>query len=830
MLCLDGEIIMDTKAIETYVENFINSNSDGVFPSLAGDNDAINHFMHNTARRLIIYFDKFMSGHASKDVFLCSLRNYLLVFQNEIAVPEGLIPSENEYGIMRNAEGKYYANLELPDYIDSFFVDQAFQRKKVAVDTEKQKDNFYGNNAYIYNLTHYKEFKSLEQKLAVFGALNTPEGYTTLVSLPTGGGKSLITQTMAYQQQGLTIVIVPTVSLAIDQVRNAKNNVKHNADDEIFCYYSGIELERKNALRNAIKSETARLLFISPEALIRNTEFVSMINEANTKKYLKNLIVDEAHIVIEWGDFFRVDYQCLEPWRNELLAINSQLRTVLLSATYTKVAVAKLKQMFASTDKWIEIRCDALRREPRYLLVKAKSYSDKNRKMIELVKKLPHPMVVYINSPKEAEEIKKSLVAAGLDNLETFTGNTKSAERERIIKDWTDNKIDLIIATSAFGVGVDKGDVRTVLHLYIPDTPNQYYQELGRGGRDGLVSLSVMCINPVDDIDSAYGRMNVVLKPETIWKRWVFMYKSPKTSWFKGMITIDTSVKPKEGVNDEGNALDIQWNVYVILLLRRHNLISIKSMVYDADKESYKIRIDILEDALRSESLDVPPIITDIRDKESAGFEKEIKRIKNGIDFSERICWSEMFYSTYDKVSMYCGGCAKHKYPEMMEEGKFPLLLPVREPKKTISAELNKLCQGENEVLVIGEEDDYSLMNRYISAGASIIIVEDTSIDSDFDLILNMNKQSNVMILGIKEYRDLCSQGSAYYISGGVIALYNSGADKAYEFCSTLRKYKNTDMRLIHIVKEDYFIQKVQKPISAMVEGPKIDSYILERM
>ena len=490
----------------------------------------------------------------------------------------------------------------------------------------------------------------------------------------------------------------------------------------------------------------------------------------------------------------------------------------------------KLKQMFASTDKWIEVRCDALRKEPRYVLVKAKSYSDKKRKMIELVKKLPHPMVVYINSPKEAEEIKKALIAAGLDNLETFTGNTKSAERERIIKDWTDNKIDLIIATSAFGVGVDKGDVRTVLHLYIPDTPNQYYQELGRGGRDGLVSLSVMCINPVDDIDSAYGRMNVVLKPETIWKRWMFMYKSPKTSWFKGMITIDTSVKPKEGVNDDGNAMDIQWNVYVILLLRRHNLISIKSMVYDADKESYKIHIDILEDALRSESLDVPQIITDIRDKESAGFEKEIKRIKNGIDFSERICWSEMFYSTYDKVSMYCGGCAKHKYPEMMEEGKFPLLLPVKEPKKTISAELNKLCQGENEVLVIGEEDDYSLMNRYISAGASIIVVEDTSIESDFDLILNMNKQSNVMILGIKEYRDLCSQGSAYYISGGVVALYNSGADKAYEFCSTLRKYKNSDMRLIHIVKEDYFVQKVQKPISAMVEGPKIDSYILERM
>ncbi len=820
---------MDTKVIETYVENYINGSAGGSMPEILGEYSAINYFRYNTVKRLLICFDKYKFGIASKDVFLCSLRNYLLVFQNEISVPEGMISPDNEYGIIKNADGLYYASLEMPNYINSFFVNQAFQRKKVGNDAEKQKEIFYGNNAYIYNLTHYKEFKSLEQKLAVFGALNTPEGYTTLVSLPTGGGKSLITQTMAYQKEGLTIVIVPTVSLAIDQVRNAKNNIKHNTDNEIFCYYSGIELERKNALRNAIKAEIARLLFISPEALIRNTEFVNMIAEANAKKYLKSLIIDEAHIVIEWGNFFRVDYQFLEPWRKELLVVNSQLRTVLLSATYTKMAVEKLKQMFATTGKWIEVRCDALRREPRYMLVKAKSYSDKRRKMIELVKKLPHPMVVYINSPKEAEEIKKALVSAGLDSLETFTGNTKSDERERIIKDWTENKIDLIIATSAFGVGVDKGDVRTVLHLYIPDTPNQYYQELGRGGRDGLVSLSVMCINPVDDIESAYGRMSVVLKPETIWKRWVYMYKSPKTSWFKGMVTIDTSVKPKEGT-DEGNALDIQWNVYVILLLRRHNLISIKSMVYDASNESYKIRIDILDDSLRSESLIVPQIITDIRDKESVGFEKELKRIKNGIEFSDRICWSEMFYSTYDKVSMYCGGCTKHQYPEMMEEGKFPLLLPVKEPKKIITPELNKLCQGENEVLVLGEADDFSLMNRYVSAGASIIVVEDTGIENGFDLILNMNKQSNVMVIGIKEYRELCTQGSSYYISGGVVALYNSGADKAYEFCSTLRKYKNNDIRLIHIVKDDYYIQKVQKPISAMVEGPKIDSYILERM
>lgn len=217
---------MDTKIIETYVEKYINGNDGDVMPAFMGKNSAIDSFRYNTAKRLVINFDKFQTGVANKDVFLCSLRNYLLVFQNEISIPDGMILSDNEYGIIKNADGLYYASLEMPEYIDSFFVDQVFLRKKVGTEAERQKDVFYGYNAFIYNLAQhkYREFKSLEQKLAVFGALNMPEGYTTLVSLPTGGGKSLITQTMAYQQEGLTIVIVPTVSLAIDQVRNAKNN------------------------------------------------------------------------------------------------------------------------------------------------------------------------------------------------------------------------------------------------------------------------------------------------------------------------------------------------------------------------------------------------------------------------------------------------------------------------------------------------------------------------------------------------------------------------------------------------------------------------------
>lgn len=835
MFCLDGEEIMEQNNLEIYVELYLNNklSETDIVPELPAGSTRIVKFRYNTAKRLIKSYQKYKVGLVSKDVFLCSLRNYLVVFQNEVKLDKNELLLNNKYGIYENSDGKYFASLELPDGINENFVKQAFQRNLVEVDNMNDEDIFYGTNAYIYNLTGFREFKSLDQKIAVYGALNTPDGFTTLVSLPTGGGKSLITQTMSYQQQGLTIVVVPTVSLAIDQVRTAKQNINHDTGDEIFCYYSGIEFERKQALENAIQQEKARLLFISPEALIRNSEFKDMIVKANTKKYLKNLIIDEAHIVIEWGDFFRVDYQCLEPWRNGLVAGNAQLRTFLLSATFTKNTVYNLKQMFSQGDKWIEIRCDALRHEPRFILYKAKSFSHKRKMMVELIKKLPHPMVVYVNSPKEAESIRTVLTEDGINNLETFTGNTKSAERERIIKDWTNDEIDLIVATSAFGVGVDKGDVRTVLHLYIPDTPDQYYQELGRGGRDGLASLSVMCVEPQQDIDSAFKRMGKVLSSDKIWGRWKSMYGSQTSLWHKGMVTLDTSIKPiynSTDDNSEVSDIDIQWNVYVILLLRRYNLLNIKDMIYDAQKEYYRIRVEILEESLRNETQEIPNIITVIRDKEAKRFEAGMKKITGSIEHSKRLCWSEMFYSTYDKVSEYCAGCNQHEKVELMEKNKFPLLLPVKEPHREITAELNSLYQKSEEVLLIGEEGDFTLANTFMKRGASIIVVDSTEIGKNFDLILNMNKRSNIMVISLKEYRELSMQNSDYYISGGVIALYEPDNNNKYERYITLKKYQNKKVRIVHLMAEDYYLAQVQKPISSVIDGPKIDSYILGRM
>ena len=353
--------------IKEQIEECIQKILDNELGGISADNcpkDGIEKYRYMTAFRLSKFVKMYRARRISKDDLLISLRNYLLVFQTSVHLPEDIDIQDNPYGLRTDSEGLCYATLNLPDYMNTDIIKQGFMEDYIA--PKKDERYFLGVTPNIYRLTGFKKFKSIRQKLAVNGALNMPEGYTALVSLPTGGGKSLITQTMAYQKKdGLTITVVPTVSLAMDQVRVAKDNIKVAMESEIACYYSDLSKEEKRSIIDRIKNRKLRLLFISPEALIKNEVFKQVIDVANDSGYLRNLIIDEAHIVIEWGNFFRVDYQCLEPWRNNLYEKNSKLKTVLLSATYEKNTVKILQSMFATGDKWIEIRCDALRRIKR---------------------------------------------------------------------------------------------------------------------------------------------------------------------------------------------------------------------------------------------------------------------------------------------------------------------------------------------------------------------------------------------------------------------------------------------------------------------------------
>lgn len=806
---------MDKEYIVREIEKIINNEQSNIaWDSVPKTTSMLDEYLKNVAIRLAKTYEKYVEGECGAAEYLIALRSFMLSYQVPIRFEEAnTFQDLDQYGIYCDVSGrKYYAVYDTPQYVPrKKFVSDAFVDINSTIPERKSKYNLK-TNAFIERMTGFKYFKSLEQKLCVFGALNTPKAYTTLVSLPTGGGKSLVTQVLGYENKGLSIVIVPTVSLAIDQERAARDNIKGAQENEFFCYYSGVENFEK--IKRSIEERTARLLFISPEALIKNEQFGQIISKANADRYLQNIIIDEAHIAVAWGDFFRVDYQCLSPWRNELLKVNPDIRTFLLSATYRDDTVESLKQMFAIEDRWLEIRCDSLRKEPHFIFIKSENYSDKRNKIAEMVKLLPHPMILYVNAPYEANKWKLYLEGKGFGNVHTFTGETKSDERKRLIDSWSQNEFDLMIATSAFGVGVDKPDVRSVIHLYMPESADTYYQELGRGGRDGLPCLSVMCIEE-DDINSAFNHVSKVLTTEKFWGRWWSMYRNPNNQWQGGSIAIMASTKPnynKINYFEEGNDTDEKWNINVLLLLNRRKQIKIVGLNLDAENR-YIFTIKILNDVITQDTDLAKEVFEEIRKEESLKSQNAFSVIRNSVEKSDRLCWSEMFFETYPLVSECCPGCNNHENKIITEANRFPLVVDVRGPEKEITDEMKEFFSNTNEAVYVTDALPMELIQKYLP---NVVVCDSLDDVSEVGM-------PGINYMNYQELRDLQTHDDGFYISGLVMAIYSDDKEIAKNQYQIMYKYLNSKRYVLHITKSDFCVSNATgKMLTDQVDGTVI--------
>ena len=666
-------------------------------------------------------------------------------------------------------------------------------------------------------------FKSIEQQLAVIGALRVPAGYTAMVAMSTGGGKSLITQTVSYQyDNGLTIIIVPTISLMLDQQRNASSIIKPDNKKEIMYYHSGCNVDE---LISALDKNLVRMLFISPEALIKNIRIQDSILKANSKGYLKNLVIDEAHIIIEWGASFRVDFQCLDSFKRLLVKDNPSLRTYLLSATFSKKVVDNLKMFYGDDDRWIEIRLDALRKEPRFDIIKCNSYTEKHDRIKELVCKLPRPMIIYVNSPDDAEKVQHELAKVGFDNTRIFTGKTKSIDRERIINEWISDKFDLMIATCAFGVGVDKKDVRTVIHSYIPSSADQYYQECGRGGRDGLPCLSVMLYTD-DDIKATMSMTQKVLTVEKLCGRWFSMLNNRKTNIRLDSIVIDTSVKPNYSDIDsfyvDVNNADITWNVYVILLLRRARMIEITDVKYSDDR--YIFNIKLIDKRIRFDCEQTIEIFNGIRDDESKSIYMEIKELTSKLRRVGKSCWSSMFNDIYLLTEEYCVGCNNHNDIRSERGNHFPLKKPIFYPVSIPEGKLCNVMTGTKEMLIICEEDSYEIIQNLL-IGADIIIIPDES-ELAFRLLNSKIIKPTQYCMGYSEFFDLSRMNSYYYLSGNIVFYIGDDQELAER---VLNISHDKEYNRVYVVNSDFYIAKRNKNISELVNGACKYDYIIKK-
>lgn len=432
----------------------------------------------------------------------------------------------------------------------------------------------------VTKVTGYEHYMSQGQAMAVRSLFQLEGGSEVIINLATGAGKSLIIQLpslLSNAQGNISIVVVPTTALAIDQEEIyrdllMKNNI--NVYDQRFAYYSGLSEYEKIDVKARIREGTQRILFTSPESLL--SSLIYAIYDAAKANYLKYFFIDEVHIVQQWGMSFRSEFQILPGLLRDLKRECPGLITVMLTATMTDECYTTLNKLFKDDGEIPLLSAVRLRGEPTYWKFAATSLEEKREKLLEVVHIAPRPIIIFTTVIQDAEDIFEHLKKNGVKRVRKFHGKTNDIEREEILDLWKNDEIDIVVATSAFGLGVNKSNVRTVIHACIPETVDRFYQEVGRGGRDGKSCTSIMIYysNPLDRKDDL-KIANSLISPKQITKelghpRWRFLV--PANLGNHGdKIKINLNSKPPKGkFISERNRM---WNKRTLTLMSRAGMI-----------------------------------------------------------------------------------------------------------------------------------------------------------------------------------------------------------------------------------------------------------------
>ena len=304
------------------------------------------------------------------------------------------------------------------------------------------------------------------------------EGRDVLAILPTGGGKSVCFQVPAMIRDGVAIVVTPLIALMKDQVQNLNDR-----GIKALCIHAGMgRREVELALNNAAYGDF-KFLYVSPERL-GTPLFKTYLQEMN----VSFIVVDEAHCISQWGYDFRPDYLQIGTLRNMVDA-----PVIALTATATPEVAEDIMERLCFEDKCL-IKSGFERPNLSYIV---RSCEDKSGQLLNICNTVKGTGIVYVRSRKKTEELAAFLKAEGVSASFYHAGLGPDSRSERQ-EDWKKDKIRVMVCTNAFGMGIDKPDVRFVVHFDVPDSPEAYFQEAGRGGRDGKRSYAVLLWNATD--------------------------------------------------------------------------------------------------------------------------------------------------------------------------------------------------------------------------------------------------------------------------------------------------------------------------------------------
>ena len=330
----------------------------------------------------------------------------------------------------------------------------------------------------ILNRFGYDEFREGQQEVIT----SLQEGHDAIAILPTGNGKSFIYQYIGIKEKCRVVIVSPLIALMVDQVASLKQLGIHRA----VAITSLMTEAEKNYILSTLNEY--QFIFVSPEMLQAPRFFKQL-----SKLEIGLLVVDEAHCISQWGYDFRSDYLFIGKMRKSL----KNPRTLALTATATTQVVHDIYTFLGlDQNKTTYFQGHAFLKNREIDVISVEGL--RSKMLSELLKRVDFPCIVYAATIKEIEGLKEALLGEGFTKIDTFHSKRHSSDRQTIQQKFFRGELNILLATSAFGMGINQSNIRTIIHYQLPQTLEDYVQQIGRAGRDLQFSRCIAFVHPDD--------------------------------------------------------------------------------------------------------------------------------------------------------------------------------------------------------------------------------------------------------------------------------------------------------------------------------------------
>lgn len=585
----------------------------------------------------------------------------------------------------------------------------------------------------------FETFKSKGQFAAVQCVRGMSEGSTTVVMLPTGSGKTEVALSLI-EDLGLShpymdntsiisVIVVPYVSLALDLERRFQKMYAsrwRGSDQLTFAHTHKTSEAAKLSLMNRLEnpsSDVPGILITSPESV--SGKFRVKLNAWAKTGRLGALIIDEAHLVYQSGIDFRLEFRELSKLRlewNKLSPIGCRPKTLLMSATIGETELTFFAEKFGPINELGIIDASEAREEPDIFVAEKSTRIVREQRLFESLCRLPRPLLLYVTKPSDAEFWSEQVAKWGFARVRCVTGEN-GVDRAEVLRSLRTgdgrSDCDIVIATSAFGLGIDCDEIRSVVHACMPETVDRWYQEIGRGGRDGRSSVGLLLPDDPNHFENdervARSLGPTVLLPETMSRRWKAISQTSVQSHSNGRRFLCNLRISPDALNDHlrldksFKSFDVKWNRTILYALEKFGYITLDRLdqreweqvrergITSFDWVSYSFE-QIFSNLLNDQTF--LNQLTDFRDQTLSPFNKQLNLMKDvsGGQLSPCAAFANTYKMPVELVSTlnpslksdgyigpcgHCSGCFKSLTKRMRTVGRIPYM-SIRRPSTEI--------------------------------------------------------------------------------------------------------------------------------------------------